>query len=340
MAKAQGQFTLIDLNDAVTLTGFISSNLSKTQMYNPDNGTYNPDWKTTSGNLVLTPSLFVRGSSEDVIASSAVQSVEWYLGTATTPIESGGNYEINENTHALKVKANVMEGKPGVDFRCIVSYLDSTTDLVVAHAMVISFSRVVNGAGITALDVTTPNGNIFKNGSIGSLPVKAELWRGNIIDTDMVSYQWYKMDPSATTDQGGGIGWAAISGATSNTYTVNASDVDSYATFKCVATDTDTTSATKDQKFENVASFVDMNDPIYVEISSTAGDTFMNGEGTTKLTAHVYQAGEEITPSSYSWSRYGRFGALEQEGFATTKDITVEADTINKTATFVCDVEV
>ena len=51
MSTAQGQFTIIDYNDALTLTGYIGSNLAKTQMYNPDNGSYNPDWAST--NLVL-----------------------------------------------------------------------------------------------------------------------------------------------------------------------------------------------------------------------------------------------------------------------------------------------
>ena len=55
MSKAQGQFTIIDYNDALTLTGYIGSNLAKSQMFNPDNATYSPDWSST--NLVLTPSL-------------------------------------------------------------------------------------------------------------------------------------------------------------------------------------------------------------------------------------------------------------------------------------------
>ena len=55
MSRAQGQFTIIDYNDALTLTGFIGSSLAKTQMFNPDNNTYNPNWAST--NLVLTPSL-------------------------------------------------------------------------------------------------------------------------------------------------------------------------------------------------------------------------------------------------------------------------------------------
>ena len=41
----------------LTLTGYIGSNHPKTQMYNPDNGSYTPNWQ--SSNLVLTPSLYV-----------------------------------------------------------------------------------------------------------------------------------------------------------------------------------------------------------------------------------------------------------------------------------------
>ena len=51
MSKAQGQFTIVDLNDAVTLTGFINSNLAKTQMYNPDNDTYTPDWSNNKSGI-------------------------------------------------------------------------------------------------------------------------------------------------------------------------------------------------------------------------------------------------------------------------------------------------
>lgn len=77
MSKAQGQFTIIDYNDALTLTGYIGSNLAKTQMFNPDNSTYSPDWSST--NLVLTPSLYVIGTTTDQITSTNVQSVNGML---------------------------------------------------------------------------------------------------------------------------------------------------------------------------------------------------------------------------------------------------------------------
>ena len=44
MAIAQGQFTIIDYNDAITLMGYISSNKPKTQVYTPDSGTSNPEY--------------------------------------------------------------------------------------------------------------------------------------------------------------------------------------------------------------------------------------------------------------------------------------------------------
>lgn len=128
MSKAQGQFTIVDLNDAVTLTGFINSNLAKTQMYNPDNDTYTPDWSST--NLVLTPSIYVAGTSTDKITSTEVISVKWYEGSSTTAITSAGNYALSgAKQHILTVKGNVMAGLPGKDFRVEIQYKDPATGL-------------------------------------------------------------------------------------------------------------------------------------------------------------------------------------------------------------------
>ena len=317
MSKAQGQFTIVDLNDAVTLTGFINSNLAKTQMYNPDNDTYTPDWATT--NLVLTPSIYVAGTSTDKITSTEVISVKWYEGSSTTAITSAGDYALSgAKSHILTVKDNVMAGLPGKDFRVEIQYKDPATGLTTMYKTSISFSRVVNGSGITDLLVMTPQGNIFKNGQTDSLTATAQLWRGSAVDTTNVSYQWYQMDSSVDTDQGGGVGWKKLanasgqfSGVTTSTLTIYAGQVDSSAVFKCVAKDTDSASPTYNKAFEDTASFVDLSDPIQVIIESTGGDVFKNGEGSTVLTARVYQAGEEIDTEgagTYTWSKYDKDG--------------------------------
>ena len=335
MATAQGQFTIIDYNDAITLTGLISSNLSKSQMYNPDNGKYIPDW--TVSNLVLTPSLFKAGESDDLITDSRVQSVKWYEDNGTTAISANDTYALSgAKSQILTVKRNVLAELPGKDFRIVVTFKDPETELTIPFSTSISFNRVVNGSGIANLDVTTPQGNVFKNGEVASLTAKAELWIGNTVNNTNVTYQWYKMDPAQSD------GWLKLTnttnkytGVTTNTLTVYLEAVDSHATFKCIAKDAD------GGEFENVASFVDMNDPVYVEIFSSGGSFFKNGVGETNLTAKVYRAGAEIDAGgagSYSWAKYDKNGDLVPTWSQTGKTIRIGSGDVDVKSTYVVTV--
>lgn len=360
MSKAQGQFTIIDYNDAITLTGYIGSSKAKSQMYNPDNASYNPSW-AASPYQVLTPSLFVAGSGTDVIQSSAVQSVTWYDGS--TAITAGTNYAINATTHALTIKKNVLTpSTPAKDYRCVIVYRDPTTNLDLTYSMGVTMNLVVNGGGIVDLVVTTPNGNVFKNGAVDYLTAHAELWRGSVVDTSNVSYKWAITDPSVTStsstgyDADFGIGWRKLSnstghveGATTATLKLYADQVDSYATVKCIATDTDSASNTYNQKFQDTASFVDQSDPIQVLIQSSGGDIFKNGEGSSTLTARVYRGGEEIDTSgagTYKWYKYDKTGALvtgwggSGVDYKTGKTLAVGGSDVDVKATFLVEVEI
>lgn len=347
MSKAQGQITITDFNDAITLTGFINSNLQKTQMYNPDNGSYTPDWSTT--NLVLTPSLFVAGTTTDKITATEVQTVKWYEDDSSTAITNGSNYALSgSKNHVLTVKANVMAGLSGKDFRCEIEYLDATTKLTLKYVISISFARVVNGSGITDLIVSTPDGNVFKNNEVASLTAKAELWRGSVIDTTNVAYQWYMLDTSVETDQGGGIGYRKLTdsagnytGTTTATITLYANAVDSYTTLKCVAKDTDSASNTYNESFVDTASFIDNSDPLQVIIQSSGGDVFKNGVGSTVLTAKCYQGGEEVDTEgagTYVWSKYDKDGEKVTAFKKTGKTLSVGSADVATKATFIVEV--
>lgn len=354
MAQAQGQFTIIDYNDAITLTGYISANQAKTQMYNPDNESYTPDW-SASPHMVLTPSLYVAGTSEDkmTVSSSGVKSVKWYDGS--TEITANANYAFSGTySHVLTIQTNMLAGLPGKDYKVEIVYNDATTGLDLTYVTSISLSRVVNGSGITDLIVTTPSGNIFKNNDVATLTATAELWRGSTIDTDKVTYKWAVMDPTVTSssstgyDADFGTGWRKLSntankyaGCTTNTLTIYSAAVDSYATVKCIAIDTDTASATYNGKFADVASFIDVTDPYSMVITSTGGDVFKNGTGSTTLTAHVYQAGVEVDTAgaaTYTWSKYNSAGT--QVKFAngnqtkTGKTLSVDGNDVDTKATF------
>ncbi len=321
MAIATGQISIIDYNDALTLTGFIGSNHPKTQMFNPDNGSYTPNWAST--NLVLTPSLYKLGTTTDIITTAEVLSVKWFEAGSSTAITSAGNYALSgTKSHILTIKANVLAALPGKDWICEVTFKDPTTGLSLVHKIGISFSRVVNGGGIADAIAWAVNGNVFKNSSITSLKAQCDLWRGSVIDATNVTYQWYQQDTSVLTDQGGGIGWKKLTevtnmttGVTSNTLTVFAGAVSSFATFKCIIKDTDSASNTYNNTFIDTISFIDNSDPIQLSILSTGGDVFKNGIGSTVLTAKLFQAGEEIdsagTKYTYKWFKYNKDGTLD-----------------------------
>lgn len=402
MAVATGQFTIIDYNDALSLSGYISSNATKTQMYNPDNGSYNPNW-TASPYLVLTPSLFILGTSSDIITGSNVTSVTWYDVTCASEVAitaSSTHVFSGTKNQILTIKANEAAGLPGKDYMCKIIYHDTTTNLDLTYKMSISFSRVVNGGGIADAVAWTPNGNVFKNGDIASLTAQCQLWRGSVIDTANVTYRWFIQDSNvflpttlsaaaaaaatsitvnsvtgmvvgqtvyvgtslttisainastktltvaalsaaqasgatvkhANYDSDAGAGWRLISadiannitGVATNTITLYPAYFKDIAVLKSIIKDTDSASNTYNQCFQDTVTFIDQTDPIQVLITSTGGDVFKNGVGSTTLEAKVYQAGTEIdsdgTQYTYTWTIYDKNGNLSTfSGGASSK---------------------
>ena len=275
--------------------------------------------------------------------------------TSTTAIASGGNYTLSgTKSHILTVKANIMAGLPGVDFKCEITYRDPSTGLTLVHPLTISFSRVVNGSGIVDLMVMTPNGNVSKNSEVTSLTAKAELWRGSTVDTTNVTYKWAIMDASVTSssstgyDADFGTGWRKLSnttnmysGCTTATLTIYAAAVDSYAVIRCCAKDTDSASPTYNSKFYDVCTFIDNSDPLQVIVSSTGGDVFKNGVGSTVLTAVCYQAGAEVDAAgtgTYTWTKYDKDGNVDTawgtNGSKTGKTLSVGTADVDTKATF------
>ena len=240
-------YTISDFNDAISLSGYIGSNLAHTQIYSPDNGSYTPNWSST--NLVLTPQLYVTSTTTDVIATAAVTSVSWYTNseTAGNKITTGGSYTLSgAKNHILTVSSNVLNGVNQMKFICVVAYHDGTTGLDLTHKMDVTFTLVSSGSGIADAICIAEEGNIFKNGDIASLKASCDLWRGSTVDTTNVSYQWYIMDSSVSTDQGGGVGWKKLTntanmyqGVTTREITVYPNAVPNVATFKCIITDTE-----------------------------------------------------------------------------------------------------
>jgi len=332
MAIATGQITIVDYSDALSLTGFISANRPKTQLFNPDTGVYNPNFETE--NMVLTASLFKAGSGTD-IANSA-KSIKWFENS-TQVTGSTTNYTVNGKT--LTIKKNVMiSSSPAKDFTCEMVYTDPVTGLDLTFKTGISLSLVINGGGIVNAIAWTPDGNIFKNGQPASLTAECTLQRGTgVTDETDVIYKWWKYI--------GGT-WTVVSGATTKTLTVTPGDVPGLMSFKCDITDKDENSHTYNKVFSDTVTFIDQSDPIQVMIDSTGGNIFKNGEGSTTLKARLFRSEEEIdiagTKYTYKWYARDKDGAPSTfAGGAsekTGKSITVGDDDVNIKATFTVEI--
>ena len=356
-------YTISDFNDAISLSGYIGSNLAHTQIYSPDNGSYIPDWSST--NLVLTPQLYVTSTTTDVIATAAVTSVDWYLNseTAGNKITTSGNYALSgSKNHILTISGNILNGVNQAKFICVVSYHDATTNLDLKHKMDVTFTLVKSGSGIADAICIAEQGNIFKNGDVATLTASCDLWRGSTVDTTNVTYKWAIKDPSVDStsatgyDADFGLGWKKIASDVSNMYTgvttrlitVYAAAVPNVATFKCVITDTET--GANNAKYHDTITFTDLSDPIQLTIVSSGGDTFVNGQGSTVLTARLFQAGSEIDTTSpyaytYKWYKYDSTGTLvtgwggTNVDYKTGKTLSVGSSDVTVKATFRCDVE-
>ena len=77
--------------------------------------------------------------------------------------------------------------------------------------------------------------------------------------------------------------------------------------------------------------------------TSTGGDVFKNGQGSTVLTAVCYQAGAEIDADgkgTYTWTKYNKDGAIDTSwgtsGSKTGKTLSVSNTDVDTKATFMC----
>ena len=358
MAIAVGSFSIVDMYDSRTLQSFISSNLSKYQVYSPDSGQFNPSWATT--NLVLEAEVYIAGTSQDISTSSDITSITWYKDDSATPIATGGAYAISgTNGRILTINQNILESLSSVTFKCEVRYLDPVTGLTVTTISDIGFVKVESGGGIIDALASTPNGNAFKNNSVASLTGECFLWRGSVQDTTNVSYQWYAQDSTAQD------GWRALTnqanlyqGVATSTITIYPNAVTNIQTFKCVITDTDTTSVTYNQTFQDYITILDMQDPYSVVIESTGGSVFKDGIGSTRLIARLFQSANEIDvydgtgnkaanayDHTYKWYKYDNNSTLDPDfggsgvNYQIGKYIDIGSSDVDIKATFKVEVE-
>lgn len=347
MAKtitARGQITIVDLNDAKQVQVYLQNSGADTQLYNPDDKSYTPDY-ANGGAITITPMVFVTGIATTQISqcSDFVYSItddgKTYTLDSTTTSVTG--YSMGANG-VLTIKKNMTGNSLVIRFSCTYTDPDTkiTTELKCDKTLIRSSSA---GALFQAI-ITAPNGNIFQEGMQNStLTAVCTPYRGTTADTSGSTFTWYKMNISTGKWEEVTVGVSKASNV--STLSVTIDDVDNFQTFKCVITD-DGDSA------EALITFQDLTDPYQVEVMSTTGDKIVNGEGSTTVFARVWRSGELIESETtatanrkftYTWTKYDKDGnQTDWDGTTspqkTGNPITVYAADVDTRCTIWCEV--
>lgn len=313
LTQAQGDFTIVDFNDAPMLQGAIDYTAGKAQqIYKADSASYNTgdDWAVT--NLVLMPRLYISGATPIEVCANAgyTVTVKWFHNNSGSWVGVNSNETtLTDSTNfafvgtaargGIKIKTNML----GIitktaQIKAEITYTDALSTLSSTSIALFDISVFATQKGSTALILTSNNGLTFKNGALNqtdSLILTATLMRGSTVDTTNLTYVW-KQD---------GV---TISGATASTYTVTAAQVFGDSVFACTVTDT-----VELDNYTNTVKITDMLDPIDVNITSDVGDMFKAGTAiTATLTANLYQSGQPLAVpvgAGFLWSLLNASGA-------------------------------
>ena len=335
---ARNQITIVDLNDAKSVQIYFNASQGMSQSYNPDTHVYSPNYSSKPNKI--TPKVYETGDASDHLARC--KNVKYTInGKAYTASTSNASFVVGADG-TLTVKSNLSSNLNSMfeaeytDGDNIVSNIGGTFTLL----------RNVSSGALFQVVITCPKANVFDKSVSGNLTAVAQAKRGGVDDNSNVSYTWQRFDVSTSA-------WKAVASGRANgkTLTVKPDDVLNFQTFKCVAKDAGGTDEAATA--EAIVTFEDMTDPYTLELFCPTGDKIVNGTGSTKINARVWQGGNKIedentAPSSqkfnYRWMKLDKDGKAQNWSGATSNvktgnPITVLAEEVNTKTTIICEIE-
>lgn len=340
-----GQFTIVDNNDARPMTAVITTNGSAQQIYTKDESTvaYTPDWASTP--LTLTAKVYVGGTTSATDVTADLTNRRWSTDLSTS-LGSGVTYIRS---------ANLTPGSAPLTYYFEGDYTDPVTGLVSHVVTHIVLSQVKTGTNAVFITLSTPDGTVLEpyhpTNPKTTITLDANLMRAAGIDNSGVTYRWFQ-SPHAAADQidgnlasvatkygfqdtaaigrvgvigqfqtGSGTTTAAISTTNSpdggwvdaKALIIHHSAVTDLMVFKVEAKDSD------GAIYQTFFTITDVSDPYEVIVSSSAGDKFQNGVGSTSISPIVYYGATKVanlTGWTFTWYFYDRNG--NRGGFIDT----------------------
>ena len=229
---------------------------------------------TTISNPTLTGISYQSGGSTITSITGTVSG-----NTITFTIPSGA-------TLAASGSAELSFGILGQHYNNSGTLVDDSSRTTITKLF--TWNRNAAPAEAVTVVMEYPNGQVYQNNT-GTLTVKAIVYDGGSpITASNATYVWQQYDGTIAGDDKYG---SLKSGATAsgNTLTVNASAVDSYASFRVTVT-----YPTGGATYKAFASLIDKFDPLQISVHSTIGTQIKNGQGFGALFVKVREEGNEI----------------------------------------------
>lgn len=219
-----GQLSIIDTNDARSITASFTSGASTQQVYTKDESTisYTPSWFSTP--LVLTPKISIGGMTEaNVWAALTNKTFALTQGGAALAVTtSAADFANNSDaaitnsfafTHGadgtstvstLSVIANLKASVGSMILFFDADFTDPVSLLVTHITCQITINTIKTGTNATYVMLRTPQGTVLEPNKpispVSTIQVYADLIRANGIDNTGVTYKWFQ-SPHAAADQ-------------------------------------------------------------------------------------------------------------------------------------------
>ena len=231
------QQTFVDITDQRKLSAYITSNLPKTQVEDPNilPHTYAPSWD--SGNLKLTPVIFLDQTS--VALGSTGLTITWKRkdgagaesALASGESVSGGILTVSENKLSAAVSGMLT-------YLCYISYYDAETKNTVNITSDITFTLVKNAEN-ARLAYVTADTYVFKYNTSSTLVGATQATLTAQVQGVSISKWQYKNSADAWADYPATTDNTSITGGTLVVKPSHAVFVDNVAQIRMVTDDAD-----------------------------------------------------------------------------------------------------
>ena len=196
--RGEAEQTIVDLTDNRKLIVLVSTSKARQIIYNPNNGTYSPDFSKEP--MVLTPELYITGSSTNVIATA--ETVKWYVRPNTLgqriPIENDDTYSIGAD-FKLTISKNIMKDMLTMEFIVEVVYREPDSDFKTTIPHLIELVNISMGeAGRGIISIT--DYYLVSSKDTGILVEDNEQWSTTIQQTTPTNRYLWNYEEIAYTD--------------------------------------------------------------------------------------------------------------------------------------------